>query len=261
MSEYTLFKPRNDTNKTNSINIQFADGAKVNGYLLEPLGISVDAKYDTFFNMDGKMGLLGEILGFVGGIQIGKAGFWTRQYYKGGSYIKIEGKMRIVNWDTTDYALDAMETMIARCMPTETTSVGRAAKDIKNAAGKALGLTKEIPEGLKAEDANSPKDEFQKQKQQKDEEGLINKALEFGSGAIESLATGAPRPATIITNFMNLTDMLLTSVNCTPSKELTFGRKPLYVDIDFSFMQREIKQQNQIRNMIGRQKPTVRVIG
>ena len=256
----SLFKARNRQNSVNTISIDFGK-ASVSGYLLEPISVGADAKYDTFFNFDGKLGLIGEILGFVGGIQIGKAGFWTRQYYKGGSYIKIDGKMRVVNWGTTiEYALDAMETMISRCMPTSSVLEETAKSNLIGAGQTAKRIFTDRFPG----EEQDPKDKFIEEKNKKETDSLVSSLISKGVKAIDDLVEGSPETATITTNFMRLDNMVLTNVECTPSKEIltTIGNTknaPLYVDINFSFVQKEIKTKGEVQTMIGRNKPIVRV--
>lgn len=261
-NQHTIFKTRNSDNNTNIIRIYFSDGGFVSGFLLEPLGMAADAKYDTFFNFDGKLGLLGEILGFAGGIQFGKAGFWTRQYYKGGSYIKVDGKMRIVNWTSDDIVLDSIETLISRCMPTQSISEDIAKSNLIGAANLQTSKNQlpnspvPLKEGETLEsrqealNAESAKNKFM---------GFIKEVGQKGIKIIDDAVTGSPSRATISTNYINLPDMVLKSVNCVPSKELLDNGYPLYADIDFSFEQREIKTQGDIRSMIGSKKPRVSV--
>lgn len=261
MSEntYTLFRTRKDINKSNYIDIDFEGGGNVSGYLLEPLDISSDAKYETFFNLDGKLGLLGEIAGFAAGVQIGKAGFWTKQYYRGGSYITIDGKIRVVNWkEGSDNVLRAVKIFISRCMPTESITKEQAAGTIQTLSNKVVAETETKKNEQQIEDEN-------KNNTIKSAKQLASQAYQATQGVFKGifsdLVSGSPKTATITTNYMSLPDMVLKSTTATYSKEMMENGSPLYADISFTFMQREIKQQSEVRNMIGKYKPTVRVTG
>jgi hypothetical protein len=248
---YTLFKTRNEKNSNNYINIDFDKGGRVSGYLLEPLEIGSDAKYETFFNLDGKLGLAGEILGFFGNVQIGKAGFWTRQYYRGGSYIKIDGKLRIVNWDdSSDVVSKAVRTMIGRCMPTQSIDKDTANKQI-------LSLANTISK--KEKDNAGKTDEVIEQEEKDKYTNTVVKLKNQGVAILDDLIKGSPSKLSITTNYMKLTEMVLSSVSATYSKEVLQNGWPLYADISFSCMQLEIKTNSEVRGMLVNNKPKVRL--
>ena len=271
MSEkISLFKSRNTENTVNAIDIVF-DNGRLYGYLLEPISIGADAKYSTFFNLDKQLGLVGEIASFAMGFNIGKAGMWTRQYYNGGSYLKITGKMRVVNWSAdTTLATDAMRLMIANCMPTG--SIKTLSKKIKDkvatfARGKKAEVDEQLKSNNKKEDDKTDYLKLKSQSQVLEDESLQNASSELNNiisnpgdtitNFLGNLATGQPSRARIKTNVLSLGNMVLKDVDITPSREMITSGEPLYADIIFSFEQGEIIEASEIRNKIGKRLPRV----
>lgn len=226
----------NAQNKFGHIEISVTNTpVSIKGILKENFSISTEANYDNIFSVSDKFEGARKVLDFSMGSSFLNTGQWTRKYYKGGSYMKITPKFRVVDYEGNNDPLVAAFILMNSSLPTSgkydtvlDDLVQMSSEQIlERFKGSALKL------GQKIEDAGK---------------GLV--AGDFAGTAIaglrglKDLLTGAlgnsPNPVSVkVSNFFSWDEMVIDSVNVEFSKEMTMWG-PLYVDIDAVLSSREV---------------------
>jgi hypothetical protein len=176
----------------------------VEGILKEPLQISVEANWENIFNI----GLAGAQRVFsLMNVGLLNTGMWTRKYYKGGSYLRITPKIRVVNWDGNNDVIHKAKQLTDLCLPLyKGKSFNQAFEDITLAkvGSSIVGVGEEV-----LKDGGR---------------GTVKKL-------IDQLSSNSPKPVMVtVSNFFK-NYFIVESVNVEFSKEMT-TQGPLYADID-----------------------------
>lgn len=210
-------------------NIVITDGKQtVTGMLQENLQFSVEADWDNIFSLNERFAATKTILG-TAGLGLFNAGMWTKKFYKGGSYLKINPKIRVLDGNANGTVLDAAEALIDFCLPVYNGALDLKTKELLQksiAKVKKDGVLKSagdaVVAGLKA-GFNELGDILNGEESQK----LLN----LLSG--KEILSNSPTPVLVkISNFYS-NSFIVESVQVEFSKEMTdYG--PLYVDINMS---------------------------
>jgi hypothetical protein len=211
-------------------NIIISDGSKtINGQLQETLQFSVEADYDNIFSINERFASTKALLGSAG-LGLFNAGMWTKKFYKGGSYLKLNPKIRVTDWNADGEVLRSATALIDMCLPVFNGKLDLASKKMINnitakvkkdgvgsaildgvVAGVKAGIS-EIGDILSGEEAN--------------------RLLNLLSG--KEILSNSPSEVTItVSNFFGPKRFIIESVQVEFSKEMTEAG-PLYVDINFS---------------------------
>ena len=223
--------------ETNQITIATTSGIVV-GLMQETLKYSIEANYEQIMNLNEYFGDTSKVANLAINKSLFNTGIATKRYYKGGSYIRIEPKIRIVDWDGTGQPI--IDTMILTdaALPSTAKNLG-----IKN-------LIALLPDNLKAI-AASPGGEFAIARLIQGggivdagvaaSTGTLLAQTKLGSevfkklnGVLASLAgsavTNNPDPVTVTISNYYANTFFIDAVSVEFSKEMT-DAGPLYADV------------------------------
>lgn len=89
----------------NSISISVGN-REVVGMLQEPVAFSVEATYNTIFSLDSFFSSINNYLALTDQKQIFKTGMYTKRFWKGGGYLRITPKFRVVDHEGDGYIIE-----------------------------------------------------------------------------------------------------------------------------------------------------------
>lgn len=239
------------------------DPVVVEGIIQERLQFQVEGNWDNLFNLSDKFDLARKGLSFMD-MGLLNAGLATRRYYKGGGYLRINPKFRIVDFEgdgsviskvtaLMDMALPSLDKEInlndvaefARNNPATVAST-LAGYGLGGAAGAAFGagvgtLIDNVNEnGVKstaksvAKAVSNPAETFT---------NAIGSAYEFAKGV--GIVTNSASPVFVqIGNFF-WREFVIENVSVELSRELTEAG-PLYADIDLTLSTIEVATKNNV---------------
>lgn len=101
----------------NSIDIS-VNGYVVKGLLQEPIEYSVEANYNTIFSLDSIFGSLDNVATLTTGTSLLKTGIFTKRFWKGGGYLRISPKIRVVDTEGAGVSLRSSIILLNSCLPT-----------------------------------------------------------------------------------------------------------------------------------------------
>lgn len=183
----------------------------VEGVLKETLQISVEANWENIFNIGGGLGsVIDNITRFssLAGNPVGllNTGIWSRKFYKGGSYLKINPKMRVVNWRGENNVLDDARTLTDLALPLYK---GKTPSELIDTFSDVASNV--FTDGVSIPSKASLKSDANK--------------------LFDTAASNSPKPVeVVISNFFRNT-FIIESVQVEFSKEMT-SQGPLYADFD-----------------------------
>lgn len=215
----------------------------IKGILKENFSISTEANYDNIFSVSDKLEGARKVFDFALGATFLNTGQWTRKYYKGGSYMKITPKFRVVDYDGTSEPLRAAFILLNSALPTP----GKHDRFLDEMKGmnfedieRKIGIISE-PDAVSGQNFDSTTYNIKRN---------ISNAGAIAKG-IWSLLSGqlgnSPNPVSVkVSNFFSWDEMVVDSVNVEFSKEMiayndsSGSSGPLYVDIDVVMSSREV---------------------
>lgn len=89
----------------------------IEGILNTEVSLSVSANWQRLIDLDEILGGASKYLSAGLGINTLNTGKWTQKYYKGGSYLSLPVKFRIVDWDGTGNVVESAKTIISWATP------------------------------------------------------------------------------------------------------------------------------------------------
>lgn len=233
---------------TNSIIIRDpASNIQIQGVLQEKLALSFDANWDNIFNVSDRFDALRKGLSLFD-VGLLNTGIFTRKYFKGGSYLKINPKFRIVDWDGDGKVLRESNLLMNLALPGVTKTYNGAAL-IKFAEKHTVGSTiagvgatlKKVPAALGnaiadfAEDPNAALDSVSKFSLA-DVAGIKQNVKDF---AKTGLGSNSAYPVEVqVSNYFKHT-FIIENVSVEFSKEMT-ENGPLFADIDMALSTLEV---------------------
>lgn len=180
----------------------------VEGVLKETLQISVEANWENIFNIGSSVvDNITKLSSFSGNpVGLLNTGVWSRKFYKGGSYLRINPKMRVVNWRGENNVIDDARKLTDLALPLYK---AKSPSELIDSLGDKIsdiateGITLPTISGLKSG---------------------VNKLIDAAS-------SNSPKPVeVVISNFFRNT-FIIESVQVEFSKEMT-SQGPLYADFD-----------------------------
>lgn len=213
----------------NRITIITETGIEINAVLKEPIQYSVEATWDNIFNFNDRFESTQRVLSFLN-VGFLNAGIWSKRFYKGGSYIKINPKIRIVDSGTGAggplyYARLLMDLALIQFDKTADEQQNEVINKIKNLSREDW---KKIKKVIKNGIDSIFGDDKQREISQNETVSAIHEMFNiFKSNTISN----SPSPVRVkISNFYE-NKFIVESVNVEFSKEMTEDG-PLYVDIE-----------------------------
>lgn len=223
----------NAESKLNKIEI-FVHGANISvkGILKENFSIATEANYDNIFSVSDSLNSLRKVADFGFGASFLNTGQWTRKYYKGGSYMKISPKFRVVDYEGNNDPLLAAFLLINASLPTPGKD-DHFLDELKSMTYDDFTskFSIELPSVDPRAAAINPL-------------GVVGKIGQSAWHSLKEMVSGqignSPNPVSVkACNFFYWEEMVIDSVNVEFSKEMTaYG--PLYVDIDCNMSSREV---------------------
>lgn len=183
----------------------------VEGVLKEPLQFSVQANWENIFNIGNSF--VNNVAKFTN-TGILNTGVWTRKFYKGGSYLQITPKMRVVNWDGDNNVIYQAKLLTDLALPAyngksvESLFEESKASNISEVGSRIVeGATEGLSEILRGDGAKT-----------------FNKI-------INELSSNSPKPVTVVISNFFRNRFIIESVQVEFSKEMT-SQGPLYADFE-----------------------------
>lgn len=234
--------------RTNGIIIRDpASNMQIQGVLQEKISLSFDANWDNIFNVSERFDALRKGLSLFD-VGLLNTGIFTRKYFKGGSYLKIQPKFRIVDWDGDGKVLRESNLLMNLALPSVTKSysasalmqyvgkntVGSTIAGIGNTAKKVVNKVGETALEF-LEDPEASIDNISKLSLA-DVAGIKQGVKDF---AKTGLGSNSAYPVEVqVSNYFKHT-FVIENVSVEFSKEMT-DSGPLFADIDMSLSTREV---------------------
>lgn len=229
------------------------------GILQEPIQYQVEGNWDNIFNISDRFDLARKALSFAD-LGLLNAGIATRRYYKGGGYLRINPKFRVVDTEGTGIVISMARALMNMALPSmdkelnedtlrtmfnenKTAIVGGAAGAVLDggrgaivgaAAGKAVDSISK--KGLKdaAKDAvNAITDP-------------VTTVSEFISYVKSNgILTNSPAPVYVEIGDYFWQEFVIENVNAEISREMTVSG-PLYADFEVTLSTLEVVTRNNL---------------
>lgn len=228
------------------------------GVLQETLKFSVESNYEQIMSLNEYFGDTNKAANLALDKSVFTTGIATRRYYKGGSYIRIEPKIRVVDWDGTGAPVATAEALMNASLPQTNKNLEGFATTIKEALiaiAKTLPGSERLNSGLEFAGAAALLGA--------NTTGILTAGLVGGVAADTDLVkaissnigaktselastalTNNPQPVFVTISNYYANQFLIENVSVEFSKEMTdFG--PLYCDISLSLATRDVAQKGQ----------------
>ncbi len=256
----------NAFNNLNEIIIS-VPGFSIKGTLQEQIKYGVESNYNQIMSLDSAVPALNNFVNMTTNHSLFTAGIASRRYYKGGSYLKLSPKIRVMDWDGDGIVVDSAAFLMNLCLPSlENLKADHAAgAALSNAANTLATGFRDLKKGSVAKTAiatigaaigASTTDNpitgaiiggvvTGAISVTKVGDRAFNNAASIANQLINQSITNNPQPVTIqISNYITIPNMLIESVEVEFSKEMTdFG--PLYADISLVMGSRDVALRNQ----------------
>lgn len=222
----------------------------VRGILKEPLKFSVESDWEPLISLSDRFQTVQTGISFFGGSRLFNTGIWTKRFWKGGSYLKINPSMRIIDKEGTGNVLRDSRRLLDLALPRYKSNKAksdseRIMEDISYLAKGAKNVIKKTAENI-IEGELLP-----------NSESITNAGKGFGR-FIENVASSGPKPVRVkVSNFFEKI-FIIESVDVEFSKEMT-DLGPLYADLNIVLSSQEVttKGDTGLSNG-GSNKPTIR---
>ncbi len=205
----------------------------IDGILKEPLKFSVEADWEPLLSMSDRFQGTQTLLSFVSGSRMFSTGIWTKRFWKGGSYLKINPVMRILDKNGTGNVLRDSRTLLDLCLPVY--KGDRSLSDRQKIEHEMNLIQEKVKEKLTLNGLVETVSDIAAL-------GTVEGWKNAASGIydlIEHAASNGPKPVQVkISNFFRK-QFIIESVDVEFSKEMTdFG--PLYADLNLTLSSQEI---------------------
>ncbi len=200
----------------------------VTGILKENLQFSVEANWENIFSLNDQFADVQKFGSAFLGVGVFNTGVWTKKFYKGGNYLRINPKMRVVDWDGDNSVISQASTLTDLCLPSY--KGGSVEQQVKEVVGKIQKITKKNVGQVIKKGFSKVKEEAA----QIIDEGVGSLASDAGdkiTGLIKNIYSNSPQPVRVrISNFFDYV-FIVESVQVEFSKEMT-ENGPLYADFE-----------------------------
>lgn len=211
----------------------------IKGILKENFSISTEANYDNIFSVSEKLEGARKVLDFALGATFLNTGQWTRKYYKGGSYMKITPKFRVVDYNGDGDPLLSAFMLMNSCLPTPGKH-DRFLEDMKDLTWedfrRKFGIV-DLPDAITG---NGNNDGITFNNTVSNVKSVFSNGFKQLKDLLAGQIGNSPSSVSVrVSNYFSWDEMVIESVNVEFSKEMTrWG--PLYVDIDAVLSSREV---------------------
>lgn len=229
----SIFLDENSIYRESEQNLNQIVIAGIRGILKEPLKFSVESEWEPIFNLADRYQTVQAGMSLLTGSRLFNTGVWTKRLWKGGSYLRINPVIRIVDWDGTGNVVRDVERLMDLALPVYKSDKGvdditRIKRDLSpiveglsNVPAAALDLGKDLVTG-----------ELSPRK-------LAEGAIDGFSKAIKGISSKGPQPVSVtISNFFYNT-FIVEQVEAEFSKEMTKSG-PLYADLNMTLATQEV---------------------
>ncbi len=244
----------------NSIKILTPNGL-VKGLLQETLKFSIEANYEQVMHLNEYFGTTSNLANLAVNKSLFNTGIATRKYYKGGSYIRIEPKIRIVDWEGVGSPVISTLMLMNAALPTTDKSISDIIEKIATGANFDLSNLNEASDfalfggfaflqGASLGNAilvgGAGSGFAQTTLGAEIKSGLVEK----GARLIKEAVTNNPTPVLVTVSNYFTNEFLIENVSVEFSKEMT-DAGPLYCDISLSLSTPEVAQKGAGRGATG----------
>lgn len=216
-----------ETGGNHDINPNFrASVGGVNGILVEPPDISIPATWSTLINLDERLSTLSKYARYAG-INLFTVGAFTEQFYEKSDYLKMDIKMKSVNWDGEQSVIEKSQRLYGFAAP------------------KFLTTSKQIETTL-----TNTKTTMDKKEEKEEEEENISISNVINSVSKFAGFSGAPDPVTVkIGKYIRAYSMVVKNVSVNYSKELLKNGEPISAEYTISTESKKILTAGQINSI------------
>lgn len=231
----SVFLDENSVLRQSEENLNRIIIAGVQGILKETLKFSVESDWEPLISLADRFQGTQALLSFATGSRLFNAGIWTKRFWKGGSYLKINPVMRIVDKDGTGNVLRDSRKLLDLCLPVY--KGDKSLSDREKILQEMNAIREKIAKKL-SNPISTISEGISDLASLASQEGF-NDAAGGLISFVESASTNGPKPVRVsMSNFFNKT-CIIESVDVEFSKEMTdFG--PLYADLNLVLSSQEI---------------------
>jgi hypothetical protein len=156
-----------------------------------------------------------------------RTGIFTEKFYQGASYLVINPKFRVVDWDGDGIVIQNAVKVINKLLPLgNNKTVSETYGDVSTLAGE---LKSNLRENIGTSLVTTLADPVAAAK------NVVNDTVDAAIGVANKYLWGEPEPVRIkIGNFFDMNNMILESASIEFSKEMT-RNGPLYADFECQF--------------------------
>lgn len=231
----SLFIDENKVYRESEFDLNMIIIDNVRGILKEPLKFSVESDWEPLLSLSDRFQGTQAILSFATGSRLFNAGIWTKRFWKGGSYLKINPVMRIVDWEGTGNVIRDSRKLLDMALPVY--KGNKSSSDREKILAEMNAIREKIAKKLSSPLATigeAVSDLASLATQQ----GFNDAASGFFD-IIESASSSGPRPVKVVVSNFYENTFIIESVDVEFSKEMT-ERGPLYADLSITLSTQEI---------------------
>lgn len=215
----------------------------IKGTLVEPPDISIPASWSPLINIDDRIGSLNKFARLAG-FNLFQVGAFTTKFFEKGDYLKLDIKMKSVNWDGKESVIEKAKSLFKLVSPRGFYSSGTATNKITQSYKRSERQQNKSDEPVQGNAMEGDVTVATK---------IQNGAARIGNeikNALLSNVAGSPPVVTVkIGKYISSPNMVIDNVSVNNSKELLKNGEPISAEFSITASSRRILTVNQLNSI------------